>query len=159
MAKKRNLLLVALIATFVLQCSNNPIATDREVSRELTASEKLLVESDNKFGLKLFYSSLAKLGDYEIDRILPGHGPEIVRVKKTFKGYRRHYDRISGATLRQLKKEPLTPYDVYLRLYRNTPGFVIYIGMSLVTGILQILQEDGAVESFEEDGKLFYRIT
>ena len=54
MPKKMNLLLVVLIAAAVMQCSNNPTATDRVVSRELTASEKLLVESDNKFGLKLF---------------------------------------------------------------------------------------------------------
>ena len=54
MPGKMNLLLVVLIAAVVLQCSNNPTATDRVVSRELTTSEKLLVESDNKFGLKLF---------------------------------------------------------------------------------------------------------
>jgi len=54
MPKKTNLLLVVLIAAAVLQCSNNPTATDRVVSRELTAGEKLLVESDNEFGLKLF---------------------------------------------------------------------------------------------------------
>jgi serpin B len=54
MPGKMNLLLVLLIAAAVLQCSNNPTATDRVVSRELTDSEKLLVESDNRFGLKLF---------------------------------------------------------------------------------------------------------
>jgi serpin B len=53
MSRKMNLLPVILIAIAVLQCSNNPTATDRVVSRELTASEKLLVESDNEFGLKL----------------------------------------------------------------------------------------------------------
>jgi serine protease inhibitor len=54
MTRKMNLLVAVLIAAAVLQCSNNPTATDRVVSRELTASEKLLVESDNEFGLKLF---------------------------------------------------------------------------------------------------------
>lgn len=54
MPKKMNLLSVVLIAIAVLQCSNNPTAADRVVSRELTASEKLLVESNDRFGLKLF---------------------------------------------------------------------------------------------------------
>lgn len=54
MPKKMSLLSVVLIAIAVLQCSNNPTAADRVVSRELTASEKLLVESNDRFGLKLF---------------------------------------------------------------------------------------------------------
>ena len=54
MPKKMNLLSVVLLAIAVLQCSNNPTAADRVASRELTASEKLLVESNDRFGLKLF---------------------------------------------------------------------------------------------------------
>jgi len=54
MLKKLNLFLVLLLGMAFLQCSKDPTATDRGVSRELTAAEKLLVESDNKFGLKLF---------------------------------------------------------------------------------------------------------
>ena len=54
MLKKLNLFLVLLLGMAFLQCSKGPTATDRGVSRELTAAEKLLVESDNKFGLKLF---------------------------------------------------------------------------------------------------------
>jgi len=54
MPKKMNLLSEVLLAIAVLQCSNNPTAADRVASRELTASEKLLVESNDRFGLKLF---------------------------------------------------------------------------------------------------------
>jgi serpin B len=54
MFKRVSLISVLLISIVVLQCSNNPTATDREVSRELTSAEKLLVDSDNRFGLKLF---------------------------------------------------------------------------------------------------------
>ena len=66
MPRKMSLLLVILIAAAVLQCSNNPTATDRVVSRDLTASEKLLVESDNKFGLKLFKEIVKEEGDENV---------------------------------------------------------------------------------------------
>jgi serine protease inhibitor len=37
-----------------MQCSTHSVSPDPRVSRELTVSEKRLVESDNQFGLKLF---------------------------------------------------------------------------------------------------------
>lgn len=49
-----NLFLTFIICFTFLQCSNSPVSTKEQVSRELTRVEKRLVESDNKFGLKLF---------------------------------------------------------------------------------------------------------
>jgi serine protease inhibitor len=54
MFKIFHLLLSLLAAILVLQCSNNPTATNNGAERELTAAEKHLVQSDNKFGLRLF---------------------------------------------------------------------------------------------------------
>lgn len=45
---------VFLLCIIFLQCSSSPVSTKEQVSRELTSVEKRLVESDNKFGLKLF---------------------------------------------------------------------------------------------------------
>ena len=66
MPRKICLISVILSAISVLQCSNNPTATDRVVSRELTTSEKLLVESDNRFGLKLFQEIVKEEQDENI---------------------------------------------------------------------------------------------
>lgn len=54
MFKIFHLLLSLLAAILVLQCSNNPTATNNGAERGLTAAEKHLVQSDNKFGLELF---------------------------------------------------------------------------------------------------------
>jgi serine protease inhibitor len=56
MLKKMNLLLVLIIGIALLQCSKNPVSVnkDKEIPIDLTSTEKKLVESDNKFGLKLF---------------------------------------------------------------------------------------------------------
>jgi serine protease inhibitor len=66
MSKIMNLLWVILICILIPQCSNNPTANDREVSRELTASEKSLVQSDNKFGLKLFREIISEEKDKNV---------------------------------------------------------------------------------------------
>jgi serine protease inhibitor len=56
--KRLSLLLVLLIGILVLQCSKNPTANKQDAPEEpipdLPSVEKRLIESDNKFGLKLF---------------------------------------------------------------------------------------------------------
>ena len=52
--KKLNLFFVLLISICILQCSKDPASTEDEISTELTPAQKTLVQSDNKFGLKLF---------------------------------------------------------------------------------------------------------
>jgi serine protease inhibitor len=49
-----NFALLLCISAGLLQCSKHSVSPNPRVSRELTVSEKRLVESDNKFGLKLF---------------------------------------------------------------------------------------------------------
>ncbi|MCK4224603.1 MAG: serpin family protein [candidate division Zixibacteria bacterium] len=52
--KKLNFFLVLLISICFLQCSKNPVSTEDEISTELTPAQRTLIQSDNKFGLKLF---------------------------------------------------------------------------------------------------------
>ncbi|KPK99471.1 MAG: hypothetical protein AMJ91_07700 [candidate division Zixibacteria bacterium SM23_73_3] len=53
-SRKLILFFVLLISTIFLQCSKNPVSTQSKVPFEPTATEKRLIKSDNKFGLKLF---------------------------------------------------------------------------------------------------------
>lgn len=54
MSKILTLALLPCLCIGLLQCTTRSVPTDPKGSRELTAAEKRLVESDNKFGLKLF---------------------------------------------------------------------------------------------------------
>lgn len=54
MTKRLTLILLLCFCTGFLQCSTRSVPTKHQASRELTVSERHLVESDNKFGLKLF---------------------------------------------------------------------------------------------------------
>ena len=54
--QRQSMLFVPLLLASLLfvQCEHSVIAPDQRIFRELTPLEKRLVESDNKFGLKLF---------------------------------------------------------------------------------------------------------
>jgi serine protease inhibitor len=54
MSKMLTLALLPCLCIGILQCTTHSVPTDPKGSRELTAAEKRLVESDNKFGIKLF---------------------------------------------------------------------------------------------------------
>ncbi len=54
MLKTLQSLVAALVCFTSVQCSNKPVDPPDNPPRELTAAEKQVVESDNKFGLKLF---------------------------------------------------------------------------------------------------------
>jgi len=56
------LMMFALTTVLLGMCSKTPTAPETELPRELTTAEKSLVESDNKFGLKLFRQINAEEG-------------------------------------------------------------------------------------------------
>ena len=66
MSRKSNFLLMLLMSLFLLQCSKNPVTPDNPPPRELTSAEKSLIESDNKFGLKLFGEICAEEKDSNV---------------------------------------------------------------------------------------------
>lgn len=66
MFRKLNFLLMLLMSLLLLQCSKNPVTPDNPPPRELTSAEKSLVESDNKFGLKLFREICAEENDSNV---------------------------------------------------------------------------------------------
>lgn len=66
MSKKFFLLLALLISAALLQCTKNPVSTEDEVVPESNWYAKGLVESDNKFGIKLFKEIVKEQGDTNI---------------------------------------------------------------------------------------------
>ena len=121
------------------------------------------IDRDNSFnqlyGLRNYYQSMEKLKEFQINNILPGHGPEFAEFDNIYNRYNVHKDRYSRGILRHLKSGPASAFDVYSRLYKRLPGYVIYIGMSIIIGLLKILEEDGTVSSFEEDGVIKHQLS
>jgi len=66
MIRKLFPILVLLISFFLLQCSKNSVSPENPTLRELTSAEKTLVESDNRFGLRLFREMVADEKDSNV---------------------------------------------------------------------------------------------
>jgi len=66
MFKKLNLFLVLLLGIALLQCSKNPVSTEDEIPPGSTWFAKSLVESDNKFGLRLFQEIIKEEKDKNV---------------------------------------------------------------------------------------------
>ena len=64
--RRLSLFLVLLIGIIFLQCSKNPASTEDEIPTELTPAQKTLVQSDNKFGLKLFQEIIKEEKDKNV---------------------------------------------------------------------------------------------
>ena len=64
--KNAKVLLVLLVGLALLQCSKNPVSTEDEVVFEPDWYAKGLVESDNRFGIKLFKEIVKEQGDTNI---------------------------------------------------------------------------------------------
>ncbi len=67
MKKKLILLVPLLVAIALMQCTTrNPVSTDQEESQGSTSYARGLVESDNRFGIKLFKEIVKEEGDANI---------------------------------------------------------------------------------------------
>ena len=66
MSKKLLSILVLIISTFLWQCSDQSVNPPQVQRRELTAAEKQLVSSGNKFGLELFKEVVKEQGDKNV---------------------------------------------------------------------------------------------
>ena len=66
MSKRLTLILLVCICIGFMQCSTRSVPTKHQTSRELTASERHLIESDNKFGLNLFREIIKEEGDKNV---------------------------------------------------------------------------------------------
>lgn len=66
MSKILSLIIVLYVCVGLMQCTKNPSSSPKRPPRELTGAEKRLVESDNKFGLKLFNEIVQEEGDKNV---------------------------------------------------------------------------------------------
>ena len=66
MFKRTFFLLALLMSASLLQCTKNPVSTQDEIVPESNWYAKGLVESDNKFGIKLFKEIVKEQGDTNI---------------------------------------------------------------------------------------------
>lgn len=103
-----------------------------------------------------YLNSLEKTRMLRVSLILPGHGEPVEdleeHISKLFKFYERRKERV----LRVLKNEGRARlYDLTLKIFPMVRVYDLYLAISEVLGILEVLESDGFVHKYEE-GKFEY---
>ncbi|MHB8126689.1 MAG: MBL fold metallo-hydrolase [Desulfitobacteriaceae bacterium] len=102
--------------------------------------------------LRQYLDSLDLLEKLPINKVLTGHGRPIINAKKRIAEIREHHRLRSIKIAETLTTNPLSPYQLALKLYRVLDGYNNLLGVSEVWAHLDILQEAGVVEGWIEEG-------
>jgi glyoxylase-like metal-dependent hydrolase (beta-lactamase superfamily II) len=84
--------------------------------------------------------------------VLSGHGEPIVDPQRLIDERLRLHRRRAEKMLRMLEPEPLTAYEIAVRMWGNVAVTQAYLTLSEVLGHLDLLVRDGLVGEREEDG-------
>jgi glyoxylase-like metal-dependent hydrolase (beta-lactamase superfamily II) len=84
--------------------------------------------------------------------VLSGHGDPIVDPQRLIDERLRLHRRRAEKMLRMLEPEPLTAYEIAVRMWGNVAVTQAYLTLSEVLGHLDLLVRDGLVREREEDG-------
>jgi glyoxylase-like metal-dependent hydrolase (beta-lactamase superfamily II) len=101
--------------------------------------------------------SLKRLANLEINQILPGHGEAVDRFRELVAKRLQKQERRAKEVLGFLHKEPLTPYEACQMLFPNKNANELFMTMSETVGQLDVLENLGAVETFQEKDTVYYQ--
>lgn len=87
----------------------------------------------------------------------PGHGDAIPDPQRVVAGILAQHDRKNERILGTLGDEPVTPFTVCGWLYPELPLHSLYLGLSVATGHLEVLESRGLLHSVHRDGVVHYQ--
>jgi len=100
-------------------------------------------------------SSLEILKELSPSLIFPGHLEDFSNVSDVIDKMKRRVEKFANRVL-EILVEPMTIYDIGEKLYPNIPDEFWSFKFSEAQGYIDILSDEGKVESFERDGKIFF---
>ncbi len=97
-----------------------------------------------------YLASLRRLRELNIDRIFPGHFRPLDGGRAVIDGYLAHRRRRREAVLAALRRGASSPEEIVVHVYADTPAHLHPIAVLQVSSMLEMLQEEGAVQRSEE---------
>jgi hypothetical protein len=90
--------------------------------------------------------------------VLGGHGEPIIDPPGLIDERLRLHRRRADKMLRMLDPEPLTAYEIAVRIWGNVAVTQAYLTLSEVLGHLDLLVRDGRVREHEENGVVRFEV-
>lgn len=104
-----------------------------------------------------YQASLRKSQRLDLGVCHPGHGAAIPDPRRAIAGILAQHERKDARILANLTDAPVTPYTVCRWLYPELPLPSLYLGLSVATGHLELLETRGLVRAEHRDGVVHYQ--
>jgi len=112
-------------------------------------------EEDRFKSLPVYYNTLDKMYNMDIDLVIPGHGECIINHQRTIENLKHFYKRRQEKILNVLSEE-MTVYEISVTLFPKYKEQIFLI-FSEILGNIDILEEMGYVEKIDFGNKIAYR--
>lgn len=114
----------------------------------------------NYRGLVRYLDTIKQIRELNLKRVYPGHGEIILNMTEMFDEISSYWEKRKKEILNLLDEGKVQPYQIVDWLLSKETAymeFLPFIKLSEVVGVLEVLEEEGLVESFEEKDKLWYQ--
>jgi glyoxylase-like metal-dependent hydrolase (beta-lactamase superfamily II) len=128
--------------------SSNPL-----VSRPLSDGS----DARRSRALLQYIESMGATRELPAQLVLTGHGPPIIDHVQLIEERLRMHQRRARKILRMLHEDPLTAYELALRIWGNVAVTQAYLTLSEVLGHLDLLEVEGRVAEQASDGLSRFR--
>ena len=105
-----------------------------------------------------YLASLDKVESLQPSLALPGHGSLIEDTNRLFIKIRRYNRLRNKRLLSHLDKRQYSIYKLTKRAFPLVNNHDVFLTLSEVVGALEVMETEGIVEAFVEDGLLYYRL-
>ena len=129
--------------------SSNPL-----VSRPLSGPEQ-----PRPSALLQYIDSLRATRELPVRLVLPGHGDPIIEHAELIDERLRNHRRRAARVLQILDGQPLSAYEIALRMWGNVAVTQAYLTLSEVLGHLDILIDEERVRERDDDGVVRFEAT
>lgn len=101
----------------------------------------------------IFRETIDKLKTYKFKRIIPGHGEEIFNFDLLFSKYQKGWELRENKLTEIFKETPcLTAYEMMEKVFGELEEFQIFLGMSEMIGMFDLLESRNIIEYHNENG-------
>lgn len=101
-------------------------------------------------------ASLERTAMRDLGTVLPGHGDAISDHRPLIKRLQDRYERKNRDVLTLLAERPMTPFEVSKRMFPKLEDKHLFLGMSIATGHLELLEVQDRARHAVHDGVLVY---
>ena len=104
-----------------------------------------------------YLSSVEKLRSLPVSRAFPGHGDPFDDVSAVIDRTLCHLQEFKKSVLKAMKGREMSPFEISHELDPRLKGQRSFLQMSDVLGMLEVLEEEGVVETHSAEGEVRFR--